>query len=253
MCLVHFNVILWSPKKKSMLDTINPEKILFLDIETAPLWPDYQSMPDNMKPFWDIKAGHLKKAESDTPEILYNKAGIYAEFAKIICISVAYFHGSTLRVKSFSGHDEKSLLEKFATLLKSFFKNNDCYLAAHNGKEFDFPFIARRMVVNEIPLPQPLDNAAKKPWEVQHLDTMELWKFGDYKHYTSLSLLATILGIPTPKDDIDGSMVASVYWLDNDLDRIVRYCQRDTITVARLICRYKGLNWPAEDSVVIVP
>jgi uncharacterized protein YprB with RNaseH-like and TPR domain len=235
-----------------MLDFINMEKILFLDIETVSIWPDYQSVPELMKPFWDIKASHLKKNDSETPEMLYSKAGIYAEFSKIICISVAYFHGKTLRVKSFSGHDEKELLVKFATLIKSFFKSNDCFLAAHNGKEFDFPFIARRMVINEIPLPHVLDNAGKKPWEVPHLDTMELWKFGDYKHYTSLSLLATILGIPTPKNDIDGSMVSSVYWLDNDLERIVRYCQRDTITVARLICRYKGLKWPEEEEIVVV-
>ena len=147
---------------------------------------------------------------------------------------------------------EKIILENFAGLINSFFKGTDNYLAAHNGKEFDFPFIARRMVINNVPIPGPLDNSAKKPWEVQHLDTMELWKFGDYKNYTSLSLLATILGIPTPKDDIDGSMVGKVYWIDNDLERITKYCQRDTITVARLICRYKGVHWPGDDEIVFV-
>lgn len=235
-----------------MLEHIHLSRVLFLDIETVPGWPTYQDVPSEFRKLWDHKAEQLKRQPDDTPEILYKKAGIYAEFSKIVCISSAYFHNNTLRVKSFAGHDEKELLDAFSGAVNQFFRGNDYYLAAHNGKEFDFPVIARRMLVNGLKIPAPFDLAGKKPWEVAHLDTMELWKFGDYKNFTSLALLAALFGFPTPKDDISGSDVGSVYWEHHDLPRIITYCQKDTITVARLLQKYRGEEPVADQEVYIV-
>jgi len=225
-----------------MLDNINSENILFLDIETIPQFATYEEMPENFKKLWDLKVQALIKngKTTDTPEQYYRSAGIFAEFGKIICISVGFKKDKEFRIKSFYGHDEKLLLEEFAALLDSHYNKTHHQLCGHNGKEFDFPFIARRMLILGIKIPKILDTAGKKPWEVQHLDTMELWKFGDYKSFTSLNLLAAIFGIPTPKDDIDGSMVYDVYYEEKNLNRIVTYCQKDVITVAQIYLRMKG-------------
>jgi DNA polymerase elongation subunit (family B) len=207
-------------------------------------------MPEQFKKFWDRKAEYLSRSEEDTAENLFQRAGIYAEFGNIVCISVGFISNKAFRIKSFYGDDEHQLLNDFAGLLnKGFYQ----YLCAHNGKEFDFPYIARRMLIHGIRLPGMLNIAGKKPWEVHHIDTMEFWKFGDYKHYTSLELLTTVFGIPTPKEDIDGSMVASVYYDDNDLERIALYCQRDTLAVAQLLLCYMGKPMIRESDVVTVP
>jgi 3'-5' exonuclease len=238
-----------------MLENTKLENIIFLDVETAPQYPDYESVPKNFQKLWDRKAGFLIK-EDQTPTSIYNKAGIYAEFGKIICISAAILKTEkgkrNLRMKSFYGHDELKILEDFKKMLNKFPHEPEMLLCAHNGKEFDFPYIARRMIINNISLPQVLNVAGKKPWEVKFLDTMELWKFGDYKSYTSLELLALILGIETPKDDIDGSMVADVYWKDKNLDRIVNYCQKDVKTVAQILLRFMGMKLLTDDEVSIV-
>ena len=222
----------------------HPEPILFLDIETVPQYENFNACPGDVKALWARKADNLKKGEDDTAESVYNRAGIYAEFGKIICISTGFIATDQgqwqLRIKSFWGNDEKLLLEEFAELLNKSFYKSTSKLCAHNGKEFDFPYLSRRMVVHGIPLPGLLDNSGKKPWEVNHLDTMELWKFGDFKSYTPLNLLAHTLGIPSPKDDIDGSMVWSVFWLENDLERIVRYCEKDVIALVNVYNRIKG-------------
>jgi len=228
-----------------MLTEINLNNVLFLDIETVPLHPKYTELPDNMRDLWDKKAQTLQRDE-ETPEELYSRAGIYAEFGKIICISMGLLHKSSddnmeFRVKSIFGDDEKKLLLEFIELLNQHYESSQKLLCAHNGKEFDFPYMARRMLINGLKLPAMLDTAGKKPWEIPHLDTMVLWKFGDYKSYTSLNLLAAIFNIPTPKSDIDGSDVARVYWEDNDLERIVEYCQRDVLTIAQLLLRFKGM------------
>ncbi len=220
-----------------MLDNIKITNVLFLDVETAPLVYKYKDLPEKMKPLWDSK---FRYQQTETPESLYKKAGIYAEFAKIICISVGYFHDETFRLKSFSGNDEKIILEEFSALLNKHFNRKEHQLCAHNGKEFDFPFLCRRMLINGLKLPKTLNISGKKPWEINHLDTMELWKFGDYKNYTSLNLLAGIFNIPTPKDDIDGSDVARVYWEEKNLNRIVTYCQKDVLTIAQLLLRFMG-------------
>ncbi len=219
--------------------------ILFLDIETAPQYADYHSLPKDWKELWDTKAASLLKYhEEETKESIYHRAGIYAEFGKIICISCGYIQntvsGRKLFLKSFDGENEKILLAEFCEMLKKWSSGETKYLCAHNGKEFDFPYLCRRLVVNEIAIPAVLNISGKKPWEVNHFDTLELWKFGDFKSYTSLNLLAHTLGIPTPKDDIDGSKVWSVYWNDKDLKRIVTYCQKDVVTVAQIFLKLQG-------------
>jgi uncharacterized protein YprB with RNaseH-like and TPR domain len=223
-----------------MFKRINLQNILFLDIETVPAYPKYKNMPERYQKLWDLKAERLMRSENETPDQIYNKAGIYAEFGKIVCISVAYFHNQELRIKSFYGEDEKILLKEFSELLYKHYNSRQHLLCAHNGKEFDYPYLARRMLINDFKLPNILNLAGKKPWQIPHLDTMELWKFGDYKHYTSLDLLSAVFNIPTPKDDISGSDIAKVFWKDNDLERIVHYCQKDVVTVAQLFLKYQG-------------
>ncbi len=234
-----------------MLNDISLENILFLDIETVPAYPDFENVPEKFQKLWAKKAERLKYlGEELTPSDLYVQAGIYAEFGKIICISCAFMNGNEVRIKSYYGDDEKILLEEFAQMLNNYYNTPQSLLCGHNGKEFDFPYIARRMLVNGITLPAILDLAGKKPWEIRHIDTMELWKFGDYKHFTSLELLAALFDIPTPKDDINGSEVAEVYWHDKDLQRIVKYCQKDVLTTLQLFRRYKGLPLVREEFVV---
>jgi DNA polymerase elongation subunit (family B) len=225
-----------------MLKNIALENILCLDIETVPQYKSYEEVPEEVRPLWKRKADNLKKEDTEDHISIYDRAGIYAEFGKIICISTGFLNhtsdGREFRMKSFYGHDEKELLEDFAQLLHKL--KPTMLLCGHNGKEFDFPYLSRRMIINGIELPPQLDNSMKKPWEVPHLDTMELWKFGDYKSYTPLNLLANVLGIPSPKDDIDGSQVGKVYWNENNLDRIVTYCRKDVITVMQILLRFKG-------------
>jgi len=240
-----------------MLEKIDVENVLFLDIETVPAFAEYSQLSERLQKLWNRKAERLTPSsklheELSSPEQLYGRAGIYAEFGRIICISVGAFLKGEFRIKSFSGHDERTLLMEFADLLNKRYNRPEHLLCAHNGKEFDFPYMARRMIVLGIPIPHILDLSGKKPWEVNHLDTMELWKFGDYKNYTSLDLLAAIFDIPTPKDDIDGSQVANVYYNEKDLPRIVHYCTKDVLTVAQIFRRYRGEQLIEESKVVIV-
>lgn len=230
--------------------------ILFLDIETVPQYASYQDLPEEWKALWDIKAGYLiRNKEVESVETIYPKAGIYAEFGKIICISCGFIQASgehkRMILKSFYGENESILLFEFSEMLRKWSGGEQRYLCAHNGKEFDFPYLCRRLVINNIPIPPLLNIAGKKPWEVNHLDTMELWKFGDFKSYTSLNLLAHTLNIPTPKDDIDGSRVWEVYWKDKDLDRIVTYCQKDVITVTQLLLRLMGEQLVKQENIEI--
>jgi len=222
---------------------MNFNNILFLDIETVSQYENYSQLPDDWKELWDAKAGVINRnKEEETSETAYPRAAIYAEFGKIVCISCGYLTGTgdekKLVVRSYCGDDESKLLREFSEMLTQWGGSADRFLCAHNGKEFDYPYICRRMVINGIEIPEALKISGRKPWEVRHLDTMELWKFGDYKNYTSLKLLAKVLGIPSPKDDIDGSQVNSVYWNDRDLDRIVEYCQKDVITLTQVMLRF---------------
>lgn len=234
-----------------MLEQYDFNNLMVLDIETVPQYSTHAEVPDNLKALWDRKTVYTRKEE--TAEDFYRSAGIWAEFGKIICISVGIFTGGKengLRVKSFAGDDETELLTGFTKMLNG--QPNSLVLCAHNGKEFDFPYLCRRMLVNGIKLPSQLEIAGKKPWEINHLDTMELWKFGDYKSYTSLNLLTTIFNIPTPKDDIDGSMVGDVYWKDKQLERIATYCQKDVVATAQLLRRYRGEELIREENITIV-
>ncbi len=221
---------------------VNPESILFLDIETVPQFSDYAQLPEEWKPYWDKKANLIRRKDEEAgPDLLYERAGIYAEFGKIICISVGYITGGAnpeVRIKSFCGHDEKVLLSEFSSVLDK--SARFTHLCAHNGKEFDFPYLCRRMLANGVNIPSVLNIAGKKPWEVSHFDTMEMWKFGDYKSFVSLDLLSAVFGIPTPKDDIDGSKVYGVYYRENDLPRIEAYCEKDVLTLMRVFYKLHG-------------
>ncbi|OYT16863.1 MAG: 3'-5' exonuclease [Bacteroidetes bacterium 4572_77] len=223
-----------------MLQNLSDSKVLYLDIETASNYPTYFDMPERLRLLWDKKAKNINYKGDQKPMELFNKSGIYAEFGKIVCITVGFVKGEKLRIKSYYSHSEKALLQEFAALLNTSFAKADDLLCAHNGKEFDFPYIARRMLVHGLKLPNLLDIAGKKPWEIKHIDTLELWKFGDYKHYTSLDLLTAIFDIPSPKSDINGSQVNEVYWQQNDLRRIADYCQNDVVAIVQLLNRYRG-------------
>lgn len=234
-----------------MLDNLKPENVLFIDIETVPQHEGYEQVDKNLQKLWDKKATYFLKDDQTAADV-YQRAGIYAEFGKIVCISagvIYYVKGEMhFKVKSFANHDEKALLMEFADMLDNFMsKSPDRNLCGHNAKEFDFPYIARRMLINGLKLPQALNIAGKKPWEIRFLDTLDLWKFGDYKHYTSLNLLTAIFNIPSPKDDIDGSQVAEVYYKDKDLDRIAIYCEKDVLATAQLLLRFMGKPLIEED------
>ena len=222
---------------------INFEHILFVDIETVPETEFYNDLSEEKQELFALKTQYQRK-EEQTPEEFYERAGIWAEFGKIVSISVGYFtnfktNERKFRVTSFFG-DEIKILEDFKNLLDLHFNKPTHLLCAHNGKEFDFPYIARRMIIHQIKLPEKLNLFGKKPWEIPHLDTMELWKFGDYKHYTSLKLLTSILNIASPKDDINGSEVGAVYYKEKNIARIVTYCEKDTIAIAQLLLRFNN-------------
>jgi len=236
-----------------MLQKIQLQNVLFLDIETVPEQADFNLLDEKTQALWEKKSEYQRK-DGQTPAEFYERAGIWAEFGKIICISAGFIsnqNGRTFRITSFSG-EEIALLKKFKNLLEEHFNGPQHVLCAHNGKEFDFPYIARRMIINGISIPDKLNLFGKKPWEIAHLDTMELWRFGDYKHFTSLNLLTHILGIPSPKGDIDGSQAAKVYYEEKELDRIVHYCERDIIAIAQVFLRFRNEKLLTDDEIVVV-
>ena len=237
-----------------MLKTINLQNILFLDIETVPEHESFFDLDDEKQHLFDLKTQYQRK-DDYTPDEFYERAGIWAEFGKIVCISVGYFafkNGDRqFRTTSFFG-EEKKLLIDFSNLLNTHFKLPNHVLCGHNAKEFDFPFIARRMIINGVDIPEKLNLFGKKPWEIAHLDTMEMWKFGDYKHFSSVRLLTKVLNIPSPKDDIDGSEVAEVYYKEKDIDRIVTYCEKDVVAVAQIFLRFRNEEILNEDEILSV-
>jgi DNA polymerase elongation subunit (family B) len=231
---------------------MNLNNILFLDIETVSQKETYQQLSEEWKNMWDHKAlqREIKDPLMHTPESVYPRASIYAEFGKVICISCGYLLGEgeerKLVLKSFYADDEKELLSQFADSIRKWERNKTGQidlgaksLCAHNGKEFDFPYLCRRMVINGVSLPEAFKISGRKPWDIKHLlDTLELWKFGDNKNFITLKLMAAIFNVTSPKDDIDGSMVYSVYWKDKNLMRIVEYCQKDVITLAQILLAF---------------
>lgn len=224
-----------------MIKKIALKNLLFLDIETVPEHALFEELTEEKQKLWEAKSLYQRK-EDFTPAEFYDRAGFWAEFGKIICISVGHFaykgEERSFRTTTFHG-EEKKLLQEFRNLLETHFGKPQHLLCAHNGKEFDFPYIARRMLIHDLELPNKLDLFGKKPWEVPHLDTLELWKFGNYKHFTSLKLLCNVLGIPSPKEDIEGSEVRNVYYDENDLDRIIKYCERDVVAIAQVILKLR--------------
>ncbi|MFM8595933.1 MAG: 3'-5' exonuclease [Flavobacteriales bacterium] len=227
-----------------MLDRIPLEKILFLDIETVPQVYQFQDLDEKGQALFEQKNRFQINAEKSIDQIYNEKGGILAEFGKIVCISVGMVHdsgqGRAIRLKSFYHEDEETLLKQFKRLLEEHYNTPYHLLCGHNAKEFDIPYICRRMLINGIQLPSILQIAGKKPWEINHLDTLELWKFGDYKSFTSLSLLCHVFEIPTPKDDISGADVARVYFEENDLQRIMIYCEKDVVALIQLFLKMKG-------------
>lgn len=236
-----------------MLNQIDLQQILVLDVETVPQYASAEEVPTHLMELWAQKTQYHRR-DGESAEEYYHRAGIWAEFGKIVCISFGGFIRKQgeygFRIKSFSGDDEVELLQGFIDLLNK--QPAELVLCAHNGKEFDFPYLCRRMLINGLKIPKQLQIAGKKPWEINHLDTMELWKFGDYKNYTSLNLLSTVLGIPNPKDDIQGSDVHWVYWQDKDLKRIQTYCQKDVLTTAQILLKFKGMPPLSENLISFV-
>jgi len=220
------------------------EKILFLDIETVPQAYQFEQLDDKSRVLFEAKNRFQISPEKSIEQIFDERGGILAEFGKIVCISVGMLHegsqGKSIRLKSFYHDDEETLLKQFKRLLEDHYNTPYHVLCGHNSKEFDIPYICRRMLINGLALPNILQISGKKPWEINHIDTMELWKFGDYKSYTSLSLLCHVMGIPTPKDDISGADVARVYYEENDLQRIMVYCEKDVVALIQLYLRLQG-------------
>lgn len=232
---------------------IHNENIIFLDIETVPFTGSFSNVPMPLQQLWEDKMVKQKKLkEGETAAEAWKQGGLFAEFGKIICICVGFIEKKNLQIRAFAGDDEKKLLKDFSAFIEQFiqFRNRAILLCAHNGKEFDYPYIARRMLINKLPIPLLLDNAGKKPWEVPLLDTLELWKFGDYKAFTSLNLLAHVFGLPSPKQDLDGSKVATTYWDEHNLEKIVQYCCRDVVTLTNVYLCLRGKEPIEEENVV---
>jgi DNA polymerase elongation subunit (family B) len=227
-----------------MIKQVQFEKILFLDIETVPQAYQFEQLDDKSKALFEAKNRFQISPEKPIEQIFEDRGGILAEFGKIVCISVGMLHegsqGKSIRLKSYYHDDEETLLKQFKRLLEDHYNTPYHVLCGHNSKEFDIPYICRRMLINGIALPSALQIAGKKPWEINHIDTMELWKFGDYKSYTSLSLLCHVMQIPTPKDDISGADVARVYYEEQDLQRIMVYCEKDVVALIQLFLRLQG-------------
>lgn len=231
--------------------------ILFLDIETISCAPNYNALEERLKPLWHKKAQFLKNEEDiSIEELFFERAGIFAEFGKVITIAVGFINqsdeGNSLRVKAFASDDEKVVLTEFKNLLEAYFDQNKVALCAHNGKEFDFPYICRRMLVNGISPPGCLQMSGKKPWEILHLDTLEMWKFGDRKNFTSLDLLAALFQIPSSKSDIDGSMVNHAYYIDQDLEKIAKYCKQDVVVTAQLYLKFNCMPLIAPEDIHLI-
>ncbi len=262
---------LLTPRNKSIqqsassMEQVDLYQVLFLDIETVSGYQHYEQLPEHFKELWQAKARSGSRLEGeefgepDWESSYRERAGIFAEFGKIVCISVGVLRqteeGTKAYLKSFAGDDEAALLRQFASLLnKSYFDVNRHYLCGHNIKEFDIPYICRRMVVHGLPFPVLLDLSSKKPWETKFLlDTLEHWKFGDRKSYTSLKLLAAVLDFPSPKEDIDGSQVGRVYWDEEDLPRIALYCEKDVLATIQLARRFKRQPLLTPEQVVHRP
>ena len=242
-----------------MYDALDLSSVLFLDIECVSGEPTLDEVDPALAALWREKAPRILKvdelSDDEAAQAYVDRAAIYAEWGKIVCISVGFIgvteEGPLLRVKSYADIDEAVLLEEFAGLLNA--RKGFRFLCGHNVKEFDVPYIGRRMLINGMKLPQAIDLRGKKPWDLKHLlDTMDMWSFADRKAYTSLKLLAALFGVPSPKGDIDGSQVGRVFWEDNDLDRIALYCEKDVVATANVFLALTHRPQVPEANVVLV-
>ena len=236
---------------------IKPENLLLIDIETVPLQNSFPELTDKMQALWNKKSIMINPQQTDPAVSFEDRAGIYAEFGKIVCIGLGYFAKSkeayTLKIKSIASHDEKEILEEFSIVCNKFFKSPEKQFCGHNIREFDIPYICRRSFINQMPLPKILaDLQYKKPWENPMMDTLQFWKFGEYKNFISVDLLSTVLQIESPKGDIDGSDVARVYWKENNLERIAKYCNRDIVTVGQILMRLNGMDLLNEEEITYI-
>ena len=238
-----------------MLDHIHLENLICIDIESVPAYPEFNTVPEGFRELYLKKSERLKAEHENEEEQYFNHAGIYAEFGKIICISVGIFNMKEelhFRIKSIYNDDEKLLLLEFSELLNQHYSRSRRFqFCGHNIREFDIPYLCRRMLIHGLTLPAILDISGKKPYEIAMLDTMQLWRFGDYKNFTSLKLLAALFDIESPKDDIEGKDVGRVYWQEKDLSRIVTYCQKDVLTVAQLLLKFRGLPPVKKENIFI--
>ncbi|HMZ45671.1 MAG TPA: ribonuclease H-like domain-containing protein [Chitinophagaceae bacterium] len=231
--------------------------LLIIDIETVPIVESFNELSKEWQTLWWDKVSNSLPPNC-TPEESWNrKAGILAEFGKIICISTAYFYenenrNQCLKIKSIYGHNEVDVLNQFILLCSKMYKHNKNFIyCGHNIKEFDIPYICRRLMINNLPIPEYLWLHDRKPWDVNMFDTLNWWKFGDNKNYISLHLLASVLNIPTSKSDIDGSKVQEVYYKEKNLQRIVEYCQKDVVVCANIVLKYKGIPLLSNESIFI--
>ena len=231
------------------------KNLLFIDIETVSAEPELNRLPDRIKALWLHKASYLSNPNNlSAEEFYFDRAGIYAEFGKIVAIGVGFFHWNDeqeicLKVKSISNDDEKEVLKEFKALIEKKYKPTSLALCAHNGKEFDYPYLCRRMLVNGIEIPKALQISGRKPWEIPHYDTLDMWKFGDKKHYTSLELLAAIFDISSSKTELSGDQVNNAYHHENDLSKIARYCREDIIVLAQLFLKYQNMETVKDSNV----
>lgn len=233
------------------------KNLIFIDIETVSGTKEYASLSPRLQEAWKKKSTILDPENPNYDSTYFDRAAIYAEFGKIIVIGVGFFHENenkelVLRVKSIASNNEKQLLEDFCQLIEKGFVPSNVSLCAHNGKEFDFPYLCRRMLINNIVLPDYLSISGKKPWEIRHYDTMEMWKFGDRKSYTSLELLAAAFDLKTSKESIDGSKVNTTYYNEDRLDLISEYCQRDVAVLAQLFLKLNSIQLPNPENILFV-
>jgi hypothetical protein len=234
------------------------EQLMVLDIETVSAAASFHELSPAWQELWVEKYSKTAAASLSAEESYSQRAAIMAEFGKIICISTGFFHnepgkGHCLRLKTWVGEDEKQLLNQFVEICDRFAARQPAFFfAGHNIKEFDIPYLCRRMMHHHIPLPQYLQLHGKKPWETQMLDTLELWKFGDYKSYTSLKLLCASLDIPTSKDDIDGSKVGQVFYVERNMQKIADYCGKDVVAVAQILLRFSNLPLLLPENIALV-
>lgn len=243
----------------------------FVDTETIPGYKDFNDMPEELARMYERKFGH--ELANNDPDKFDNfedhyraRAALYPEFGKIVCLVIGVIFvddkdkQEKLKLKTLCGRHEDKLLAEAAPIIDKFDS-----LVGHNSKEFDFPYLCKRFYVHGIQLPQILNIAGKKPWEVSLIDTMELWRFGSFKGSTSLELFAHCLGLPSPKQDMTGADVAKVYYemfdhmKDGELpfeaesaaiQKIGKYCQGDVVTLANCYRKLKYQSVIASENVI---